>query len=144
MFDIGQKEQSARASARWMEYVSDGGTVVVHFKVKPRDPEVVKDLNTQCPQPERVTRAGRVLDPRTEDQAQKWNRGYVVGHLEDWDVTVDGAKAPIDDATVTCLTERMRGWIMEQTRVDDPREYEVACPFPGSSAGSSGTSITQS
>ncbi len=130
-FDIGTTERQARAEARWVEYVSDGGAIRARFKVKPRDSAIVKALNEKYPQPERLTRAGRTIERRTEEAATAWSIGYVVGHLEGWDVTQDGVPAPIGDATVACLTDGMRSYVIEKTMADDLREFEAEGPLPG-------------
>lgn len=128
-FDIGATERAARQQARWVEYVSDGGAIRARFKVKPRDPALVKALNEQYPQPERLTRAGRTVERRTEEAAAAWSNGYVARHLEAWDVTQDGTRAPIDETTVGYLTDGMRSYVIEKTMADDLREFEVESPL---------------
>ena len=129
-FDISTQEQQARAEARWMAYVSDGGELTVHFKIRPRDPQVVESLNTQYPPDEVRLRGGRRLESRSEERTTQWNRGYVAAHLEDWDVTQDGVKAPITEETVACLTASMLIWVIDMTLLDDLRDHEVPAPIP--------------
>ena len=123
-FDIGAKAVEERGEPRWVEYVSEGGMVRVRCLLKPRDPEIVRRLNAQYPVEERLTRAGRVTDPRTEDQRQAWVDGYIVGHLLDWDVTQDGQKAAISLETVSKLTDNIQSWVIRVTSADDLREFE--------------------
>lgn len=129
-FDIGQTERDARAVARWQEYVSPGGGLRLRCRIRPRDEAVVEALNAQYPPPERITRAGRVTEARSRAAARAWSVGYCVAHVEAWDVTMDGAPAPITDETMGYLTDAMRAWIVEQTLADDLRETECPGPFP--------------
>jgi hypothetical protein len=139
-FDIGKAETAERMQARWRRYTGDGATI--HCKIKPRDEAAVDALNVEFPQPERITRAGRVREARSKGDQERWLLGYLAAHIEEWDLTADGVKAPIDRTTVASLTDGMRSWIVDETLVDDPRAHEVESPFPDCRPTSSDGSIT--
>ena len=133
-FDIGEQARAERAQPRWMRYTGEG--VTIHCKIRPRDEEAVEALEGEFPLPERLTRAGRIHEPRLKAEQDQWTAGYLAAHIEDWDLTVDTVKAPINRSTVHWLTPGMKTWVIDRTMVDNPAAFEVPDPFVASDDGS--------
>jgi hypothetical protein len=127
-FDVGAKAVEERAKPRWVKYVSPDGGVVVHVKLKPRDAEVVKRLDKEFPQEERLTRAGHVRE-RSEELARQWLTGYLLAHVLDWEITRDGERADITAEVLELLPKGMRHWMADRSSVDDLSAHEVESPF---------------
>jgi hypothetical protein len=123
-FDISKEAVARRAAPQWLRYESPTASAL--FKVRPRNPEIVAELNARFALGSAGSRGGRNEDLTT--QSQKWTAGYVLAHLADWDVEMDGQRAPITLQTVAALPSAMLDFIVGQSMSDDLQAFAVPAP----------------
>lgn len=140
-FDIGTAARAERAKPRWVLCETEDRSLQVRALVAPRDAAIVTALDAKYPETERLTPAGRVKE-RTPEHREAFLVEYLVAHLRDWDITLDGAKAPITAETVGYLPDSLQLLLAQHIRSENLGAHEVPSPFLNSRPTSDVASIT--